>query len=599
MPTEIRISKHNALYQASIQLEELDYTKLYRAYSGIRKSQIEPRVLFKVLVCAYMKGVYSSRKIEELCRENLVFRWLLEDQKTPDHCTIARFRGNRNLQEAFEDLFFQYVKKLENKGYTEHSEVFVDGTKIESKANRYTFVWLKQVSKQLEKIKARLKELVCPQGNLTSTKVEKRLEQLNTEIEAQGIEVKKGRGHHKPEIVRERDELALLYRRWMEYNRKKAICGENRNSYSKTDTDATFMHMKDDHMRNGQLKPGYNVQFAVNSGFITGIGVFSNRTDFGTLIPFLTYLWHKHGKSYRNVVADSGYESLANYRWLFENGQTAFIKPANYESGKKRSSKSQVGRMENMGYYEPDDCFICKNGRHLDLSSHYTSHAKDGTERKISVYRCEDCSGCPYRAACCKAKDSEKRKEIFVCWEFQNLRKNSYHNITTEEGKLLRCNRSIQAEGAFGQLKHNRNFKRFLTGGKVKVLAELQVRYRIVMSAEMHKVNDRHGDAVFLHSTAEGIGQLPLGVQKEVGGAALQGIRFYKEAGLTAAGTADHNNVQIPLVPIGIIAEADILGKNDFLPRVLAVAVAFVQFTGIAPMGRAVFLAGAAVRLIE
>lgn len=169
MPTEIRISKHNALYQASIQLEELDYTKLYRAYSGIRKSQIEPRVLFKVLVCAYMKGVYSSRKIEELCRENLVFRWLLEDQKTPDHCTIARFRGNRNLQEAFEDLFFQYVKKLENKGYTEHSEVFVDGTKIESKANRYTFVWLKQVSKQLEKIKARLKERVCPQGNLTST----------------------------------------------------------------------------------------------------------------------------------------------------------------------------------------------------------------------------------------------------------------------------------------------------------------------------------------------------------------------------------------------------------------------------------------------
>ena len=97
MPTEIRISKHNALYQASIQLEELDYTKLYRAYSGIRKSQIEPRVLFKVLVCAYMKGVYSSRKIEELCRENLVFRWLLEDQKALDHCTIARFRSNRNL----------------------------------------------------------------------------------------------------------------------------------------------------------------------------------------------------------------------------------------------------------------------------------------------------------------------------------------------------------------------------------------------------------------------------------------------------------------------------------------------------------------------
>lgn len=97
MPTEIRISKHNALYQASTQLEGLDFTKLYSVYSEIRKLRIEPRVLFKVLVCAYMKGVYSSRKIEDLCRENMVFRWMLEDQKALDHCTIARFRSNRNL----------------------------------------------------------------------------------------------------------------------------------------------------------------------------------------------------------------------------------------------------------------------------------------------------------------------------------------------------------------------------------------------------------------------------------------------------------------------------------------------------------------------
>ena len=94
---EIRISKHNALYQASTQLEGLDFTKLYSVYSEIRKLRIEPRVLFKVLVCAYMKGVYSSRKIEDLCRENMVFRWMLEDQKALDHCTIARFRSNRNL----------------------------------------------------------------------------------------------------------------------------------------------------------------------------------------------------------------------------------------------------------------------------------------------------------------------------------------------------------------------------------------------------------------------------------------------------------------------------------------------------------------------
>ena len=89
------------------------------------------------------------------------------------------------------------------------------------------------------------------------------------------------------------------------------------------------------------------------------------------------------------------------------------------------------------------------------------------------LYRCEDCSDCPYRSVCCKAKDENRRKEISVCWEFQKMRQKSYQNITTEEGKLLRCDRSIQAEGAFGQLKHNRSFKRFLTGGNIKVLAEL------------------------------------------------------------------------------------------------------------------------------
>ena len=100
-------------------------------------------------------------------------------------------------------------------------------------------------------------------------------------------------------------------------------------------------------------------------------------------------------------------------------------------------------------------------------------YAKDGTVREVSVSRCEDCSDCPYRSVCCKTKDENRRKEIYVCWEFQKMRQQSYQNITTEEGKLLRCNRSIQAEGTFGQLKHNRSFKRFLTGGNIKVLAEL------------------------------------------------------------------------------------------------------------------------------
>ena len=486
MDNKICTRVNGLVREASAQLEELDYTELYRAYSeGIRKSQIEPRIIFKVLVCAYMKGVYSSRKIEELCRENIQFIWLLEDQRYPDHCAIARFRSGKRTQGAIEHLFYQYAALLEKQGFTEHKEVFIDGTKLESKANKYTFVWRTTVEKQLAKIKQKAKELLALEnGNSTKKKLESEIARLDKEIAEQGLCVKRGRGHHKPEPVRRRDALRDLNKRWEDYEEKQATFGDSRRSFSKTDPDATFMHMKEDHMRNGQLKPGYNVQIAVNSEFITGIGVFSNRTDYGTLIPFLSAVEQKHGEKYAKIVADSGYESLENYRYLQSQGQQAFIKPNDFKSSRTKKFKARIGRRENMAYYEPEDCFICKNGQHLDCYAAYNESAKSRETRTVSHYRCEDCTGCPYRAQCCQAKDVNQPKEIAVCWEMVERREESLRNITTDEGKLLRVNRSIQVEGAFGQLKHNRQFKRFLTGGNCNVTAEL---YFLALSQNIAK----------------------------------------------------------------------------------------------------------------
>ena len=158
---EVHVEKNEFFRQVSAQLGKLDYRKLYSAYSGtIRKSQVEPRILFEIILCAYMKGVYSSRKIEELCRENMQFILLLDGHKPPDHCTIARFRSGEDTAPAIEDLFYQYAMILEREGLTNHSEVFIDGTKIESKANRYTFVWRKCVERQLAKIKAAAKGML-------------------------------------------------------------------------------------------------------------------------------------------------------------------------------------------------------------------------------------------------------------------------------------------------------------------------------------------------------------------------------------------------------------------------------------------------------
>ena len=245
------------------------------------------------------------------------------------------------------------------------------------------------------------------------------------------------------------------------------------------------MHMKDDHMRNGQLKPGYNVQFAVNSQFIVGVGVFSDRTDYAALEPMLEKLKKQFGFRFRRIVADAGYESLKNYRYLDANGQEAYIKPNNYESSRTRKYKSQIGRAENMSYYAPGDYYLCKNGRILSRIGTTTEQSKDGSKREVARYRSEDCRECPYREACCKAKDPEKQKELVICHELSKYREESLKRITTEEGKLLRVNRSIQAEGAFGQLKHNRGFVRFLTAGNVKVKSELML---LAISQNIQKV---------------------------------------------------------------------------------------------------------------
>ena len=140
----------------SAQLEELEYGKLYEAYSSRgRKSAAKPRVLFKVLVYGYLCGIYSSRILEEACQYRIDFRRLLEDRKAPDHSTLARFRTGR-CKEAVEDLFYQFVRKLEEAGETDHKAVFVDRTKLESRGGRYTFVWRKRVEKQLVRVTERM-----------------------------------------------------------------------------------------------------------------------------------------------------------------------------------------------------------------------------------------------------------------------------------------------------------------------------------------------------------------------------------------------------------------------------------------------------------
>lgn len=476
---EVLIPEDDSVRLLSHILEGLNYKTLYSAYSSTgRKPAVEPMIMFKVLTYAYMNDLYSSRKIETACKRDINFMWLLEGNKAPDHSTIARFR-KEYLDDAAEDLFFQMVQYLHNIGEVTFENLFVDGTKIEANANRYTFVWRKVVSKNearmFVKIQSCLEEINLTY--MTDLKVAKdtllddlkvALTYLEEKRQQEQIEFVHGIGKRKSKLQKFTEQVQEFYNRQEKYNIHNQLF-EGRNSYSKTDPDATFMHMKDDHMRNAQLKPAYNVQIGVESEYITGIGIFQDRNDIATLIPFLNDMESKLKTRYQNIIADAGYESEENYRYLEEKEQTYYIKPQTYEKWKNRRFKNDISKRENMSYNAEIDEYTCHNKKQLKPVGITHRTSATGYQSEITVYECEDCIDCQHKTRCTKAKGNRRMQvsKIFV-----EKRQVSYENILSEVGVLLRVNRSIQVEGAFGVLKNDYNFNRFLTRGKNSVKTE-------------------------------------------------------------------------------------------------------------------------------
>ena len=246
-----------------------------------------------------------------------------------------------------------------------------------------------------------------------------------------------------------------------------------RNSFSKTDTDATFMRLKEDHMKNGQLKPAYNVQVGVEGEYIVGVDISGERSDTLTLIPLLRRMESGLGRRHETIVADAGYESEENYTYLAGTGREAYIKPVNYEQSQKRKVRNNPFLRENMPYDPETDCYTCPNGRNLTAAYTHIRKSKSGFESLVTAYRCEDCGGCAHRASCFQSKAPDANRTIDVAKTFLRQRTETYEKIVSPKGKLLRMNRSIQAEGVFAVIKQDYSFRRFLTRGKEHVRTEM------------------------------------------------------------------------------------------------------------------------------
>ena len=260
---------------------------------------------------------------------------------------------------------------------------------------------------------------------------------------------------------------------------------EGRNSFSKTDPDATFMHMKEDHMRNAQLKPGYNVQLAVEGEYIAGLDISSKRSDQLTIIPLLDKMEKHTGKQYEDVTADAGYESEENYTYFEKKDQTCYIKPQNYERSKKRKFKSNMHLCENMPYDEKLDEYTCPNGQKLRVVYTGMRKSKSDFESEITYYECENCEGCPLKKQCTRAKGNRK---MSLSKTFLRQRQESLSRISSSTGILLRMNRSIQSEGAFGVIKQDYGFRQFLLRGNRKVRTEMLL---MAMAYNMNKLHHK------------------------------------------------------------------------------------------------------------
>ena len=481
-------------------VEAMDLTDLYSTYERI--NSVSPRTLLKIVLYSYMNGDYSSRSMELNCKRDINFMFLLEGAPAPDHATFARFRSI-HFAPCSKRILAEMSNTLFDLGEVSGETLFIDGTKIEASANKYTFVWKKTVTKNQAKLLIKLADFVAECEQLYDLKIVygdtvkiKHVKKLRKKLYAlkrsENIVFVHGIGKRKTLLQKSIETLEGYLSKLKEYNQKIHICGE-RNSYSKTDHDATFMRMKEDAMGYGQLIPGYNLQHGVDSEYITWLTIGPQPTDTTTLIPFLKDA-EKHLKfKYKNITADAGYESEENYLFLEENGQLSYIKPANYEISKTRKYRNDIGKIENMEYDEKLDTYTCRNGKKLTVDHIRHSKSKTGYVSEKTIYRCENCESCPYKKNCikgnnCKTPLEERTKTLQVAKTFLKYRQEDLERILSDEGILLRTNRSIQAEGSFGDLKQDMQFRRYLSKGTTNVLAESTL---LAMAKNINKLHNK------------------------------------------------------------------------------------------------------------
>jgi len=453
-------------------VDNLDISRIESSYEGGGASCYNPRMLVKVVFYAYLQNVYSGRKMEQLLRRDVNFMWL-SGMQTPDFNTINLFRKNR-LADVVDDIFTQVVQMLVAGKFVSLDVQYIDGTKIEAAANKYTFVWKKATKTNQEKLDRKVKAVLAeaerelnmelgvgPEEIMTSQEMSERADEILSKMDEQGISDKRLR---KAVSDVKKNQVAKM----KEYEDKLEILGE-RNSYSKTDHDASFMRMKEDAMNNGQTKPGYNIQISTENQFITHYSTSWRAADWGTFIDHIESFVERYGRHSREVVADSGYGNEENYEYLDIKGIDGYVKYNMFHTELKRKTINNPFLPEHLHYNEKEDYFVCPMGQHITHIGDKRRVSELGYVSHTKLYQAQNCEGCPLRGLCFKGKGN---RSIEVNVKSRMYRDKAKKMLTSERGLYHRSMRPIEPEAVFGQLKYDGGFKRFHYRGNKPVRAE-------------------------------------------------------------------------------------------------------------------------------
>ncbi|QUB41955.1 IS1182 family transposase [Prevotella veroralis] len=457
-------------------VDNLMLDNVYKLYKPSGRKPYHPQMMLKVILYAYMNNIYSCRRIESLLKRDIHFIYLAGYEQ-PDFITINRFRNR--VKKEINNIFTQVVLVLAAKGLISLDVEYIDGTKIESKANKYTFVWKRTVEKNRAKLQEQIRTLllqiddVIAQDNAAKTEgveftaalLDEISEELNKSLESAPEPKTKEEKQAVRTKKKQLKELEKKRNKLQEYDQHLEIMGE-RNSYSKTDPDATFMHMKEDAMQNGQTKPGYNLQIATENQFITNFALYANRTDTLALPSFLESFKLRYHRYAKTVVADSEYGSEENYLFMDVHNMEAYVKYNYFHKEQRPRYTPNPFSPASLYYNKEQDFYVCPMGQHMKRIGMKRSLTSNGFVTYSVRYQAERCDGCPLRGSCFKARGN---RIIEVNHQLQYYKQKARELLTSEEGIKHRGRRCIEPEAVFGQTKYNKAYKRFRHFGKDKV----------------------------------------------------------------------------------------------------------------------------------